>query len=208
MHKTAMDTGAMFFQHYFRESFRTILDIGSYDVNGTLRSVAPPDAEYIGIDSAVGPGVDLVPNDPYRYPYIGESFDCVVSTSCFEHDHMFWLTFSEACRMVTPAGFIYINAPSAGVYHGLPNDFWRFYPDAGIALESWGRRVGYRVRLVESFQFDGSEGHFRDFIMIFTKDMAFEPEIYLRDRVQAVYPTVNARRGSGGALIDPKPEIS
>jgi len=204
MHKTAMDTGEMFFQTYWRPGFERILDIGSRDVNGTLRSVMPGGAGYVGIDLFTGPGVDQVLTDPYRYPFEDGMFDCVVSTSCFEHDHMFWLTFIEACRVLSPVGFLYINAPSAGVYHGFPDDAWRFYPDAGVALEQWGRRMNHGVSLVESFQFDGSEGHFRDFVMIFTKREGFTPDVFLGDRMGSAYAIVNCRHGSGGDLIAPK----
>ena len=208
MHQTAYDTGRFFFQIYWQPGFSRILDVGSQDVNGTLRPIAPPAANYTGVDLVAGPGVDLVLTDPYSYPFVPGSFDCIVSTSCFEHDDMFWLTFSEMCRVLKSDGFIYINAPSSGVYHGFPRDCWRFYPDSGIALEKWGRRMSHDISLVESFQFDGTEGHFRDFVMVFAGSGASVPSRSLRDEVQSIYATVNARVGSSGELIAPKVAIS
>lgn len=128
-----------------------ILDIGSRNVNGTLRDVKPPAAAYLGVDLTPGPGVELVLQDPHRLPFDDDSFDVVVSTSCLEHDPLFWLTFGEMLRVVRPGGFVYINAPSNGVYHGYPFDHWRFYPDAGRALEAWSRRLSRPAILIESF---------------------------------------------------------
>jgi hypothetical protein len=39
-----------------QSDLRTILDVGARNVNGTLRTVAPAAAEYIGIDLEAGPG--------------------------------------------------------------------------------------------------------------------------------------------------------
>jgi hypothetical protein len=141
MHASASELGHIFFQLYWKEGFRRILDIGSFDINGSLRQHCPAAAEYVGIDLSKGPGVDFVLEDPYRYPFPPSHFDLIVSTSCFEHDPMFWLTFIEASRVLSPNGFMYINAPSNGWYHTHPWDNWRFYPDAALALESWARRI-------------------------------------------------------------------
>ncbi len=64
---------------------------------------------------------------------------------------MFWVTFLEGLRVLSPRGFLYVNAPSSGIYHGYPLDHWRFYPDAGIGLEMWGQRMCHPVCLIESF---------------------------------------------------------
>ena len=47
----------------------TIVDIGSQDVTGSLRNVAPTQHRYIGVDFASGNGVDVVLTDPYVYPF-------------------------------------------------------------------------------------------------------------------------------------------
>src|ERR1017187_2613557 len=107
MHPTAMNAGKLFFEAYWQSDLRTILDVGARNVNGTLRTVAPATAEYIGIDLEAGPGVDKVLSDPYEYPFPNSSIDCIVSTSCYEHDRMFWLTFLESCRVLSDKGFIY-----------------------------------------------------------------------------------------------------
>lgn len=90
----------------------------------------PEGCGYLCVDLGAGPGVDLVLSDPHQLPLAEQSFDMVVSTSCLEHDPMFWLTFLEMCRILRHGGYIYINGP----YHGYPYDHWRFYPDSGMAL--------------------------------------------------------------------------
>jgi hypothetical protein len=75
---------------------------------------------------------------------------------------MFWLTFLEGLRVLSSRGFLYVNAPSSGTYHCYPLDHWRFYPDAGVPLELWGRRMLYPVRLIESFITDQKVHSFND----------------------------------------------
>jgi SAM-dependent methyltransferase len=194
--------GQLFFQVYDAGRIRSILDIGGKDVNGTLRPFAPTGAEYVGIDLEAGPGVDIVADDPYRYPFPAERFDAVISTSCLEHDQLFWLTFLECVRVLKADGLLYFNAPSQGVYHGYPYDHWRFYPDAGIALQEWSRRMNQPVYLVESFIHPDLP--FNDCVMIFSRNKQFQPDEYVHERVPGA---CNIRKGpSVGPLINPKPE--
>ena len=150
-------------------------------MNGSLRGCAPPTAEYIGVDVEGGPGVDLVLADPYSYPFDAEGFDAIVSSSCLEHDPMFWLAFVEMCRVVRVGGFVYLNAPSNGWFHRHPTDNWRFYPDAGIALAGWGRRNGHDIRLIESFVGRRRRDIWNDCVMVFGKAETQQPVRPLAD---------------------------
>ena len=95
MHKSALNTGALFFLVYLaHQDDLTIVDIGSQDVNGSLKNVSPPQHRYIGVDFSSSNGVDFVLTDPYEYPFDSGSIDCVVSSSCFEHSEFFWLYIS------------------------------------------------------------------------------------------------------------------
>ena len=128
---------------------KKILDVGSYDVNGTLKPIFEKGI-YTGLDMESGPNVDVV-SDAHNIPFDNEHFDIVTSSSCFEHDDMFWVTFLEMCRVVKPGGYLYVQAPSNGPYHGWPGDNWRFYIDSWKALEKWGKREGYDIELVEHY---------------------------------------------------------
>ncbi len=90
MHTTALDNGRRFFDCYLGGvGAATVVDLGSMDVNGSLRGIAPPACRYVGVDATAGPGVDMVLDDPYRLPFATGSIDAVVSTSCFEHVEFF-----------------------------------------------------------------------------------------------------------------------
>jgi hypothetical protein len=75
----------------------SVLEIGSLNINGTVRDFFNA-REYIGVDLAAGPGVDVVcPGNELRYD--DNSFDVVISAECFEHDAHWQLTFSNMFRM-------------------------------------------------------------------------------------------------------------
>src|SRR5215469_8429791 len=96
MHQTALEFGRLFFNTYVAgEKGLSIVEIGSQEVIGSLRSVAPPESNYLGIDFAAGKGVDMIISDPYCVPIDDNSADVVVSSSCFEHSEFFWLVYNE-----------------------------------------------------------------------------------------------------------------
>jgi SAM-dependent methyltransferase len=194
MHASANEIGRRFFELYWQGGFKAILDVGSLDVNGSLRAFASAGARYHGIDLMPGNGVDQVLEDAYKYPFPDGSMDMVVSTSCFEHDEMFWLTFLEMARVVSDRGFIYINAPSRWTFHHPP-DRWRFYPDAASALEKWGQRSGIPIRMVETFL--ALSDIWGDNVMVFTKREEFIPQTYICD---ATSGAEWSRKGSAGPL--------
>lgn len=151
MHHSAYKNAEKFRIDYLPEDISglRVIDIGSYDVNGTLKPIFKS-GNYTGLDMEMGPNVDVVAkaNDiPFKDSY----FDVVLSSSCFEHDDFFWETFLEMCRILKPGGFMYIQAPSNGPYHGWPGDNWRFYIDSWKALSKWGVKKGYNIELLDSY---------------------------------------------------------
>jgi SAM-dependent methyltransferase len=183
MHKTAFENCQYFFQSYGKEiaKFNTaakLIEIGSKIVEGsvvggTIRGTAPKEFEYIGLDFEPGSGVDILLTDPYVLPFENESVDVVLSSSCFEHSEMFWLVYLEIMRVLKPTGLFYMNAPSNGYFHRFPVDAWRFYPDAGQALISWGKRNNLNNTLLESYTTYQREAVWSDFCAIFLKDEAY-----------------------------------
>lgn len=150
MHHSAYINAEKFAQKYVPNlEGKKVLDVGSYDVNGTLKPIFEKGI-YVGLDMELGPNVDVV-SDAHNIPFENEHFDVVTSSSCFEHDDMFWVTFLEMCRVVKPGGYLYVQAPSNGPYHGWPGDNWRFYIDSWKALEKWGKREGYDIQLIEHY---------------------------------------------------------
>ena len=201
MHPSALLAGKQFFLTYCPLADITVLDVGSQDVNGSLRAVAPDGCRYTGVDMSPGPGVDVVAVDPYKLPFDDSAFDVVLSTSCFEHDPCFWLAFLECIRVLKRGGYFYLNVPSNGVYHTYPTDNWRFYPDAGLALAYWGRRNELDVHVEESFilnQTDPSwerdptvlgqiQGSWNDFVCVFRKGQISDRQIDM-ERMYSSFP--------------------
>lgn len=171
MHPTALVNAKAFFDNYAGKLENpVIVDIGAQDVNGSLKSVAPSNARYIGVDFVNGKGVDVILDDPYKLPFDSESADIVVSNSCFEHSEMFWVLFLEIMRILKPSGLFYLNAPSNGPYHKYPVDCWRFYPDSGKALVAWAARNGYNPELLESYTSSQCVDLWNDFVAVILKD--------------------------------------
>lgn len=174
MHPTAMTNCKQFFDCYskFFDSNESVsvVEIGSQDVNGSLRSTCPANFQYLGIDFVEGKGVGLVLEDPYKLPLESESADIILSSSCFEHSEMFWLVFLEILRVLKPGGIFYLNAPSNGDFHRYPVDCWRFYPDSGRALVTWAKRSGVNAALLESYTSTQIDGLWNDFVAVFIKD--------------------------------------
>jgi len=144
----------------------TIVEIGSQNVNGSIKEVAPP-SKYVGLDFQEAHGVDIVLQDAYSFPLPDNYADMVVTSSCFEHSEMFWLTFLEGVRILKPRGLFYINAPSTGDYHAYPVDCWRFYPDADKALQTWAKRNGYDLNVEYKATLEGNWG---DFVVVYRKN--------------------------------------
>jgi len=63
----------------------TVLEVGSLDINGTIRDLYDNPIRYVGVDVGPGPGVDVVANGE-NLDYPDNSFDIAVSAECFEHN--------------------------------------------------------------------------------------------------------------------------
>jgi len=178
MHDTALHNAQLFFDCYGpafkgREGPVNVVEIGSQDVNGSLRPVCPADFKYVGVDFVPGKGVDVVLADPYKLPFDDESQDIVLSSSCFEHAEFFWLSFLDVMRVLRPGGLFYLNVPSNGAFHRFPVDCWRFYPDSGEALVKWAKRNGINACLLESYTSLQRGDIWNDYVAVFLKDEAF-----------------------------------
>lgn len=111
---------------------KKVLDVGSININGSYRELVESlGATYTGLDVQSGPNVDIIADDPYRYPFPRESFDAVLCGNALHNMEAFWLVIPEMVRVLKPGGLIAVvavtwNRPKAGKW---PIDAWRFMED-------------------------------------------------------------------------------
>jgi hypothetical protein len=107
-----------------------VLEIGSQNINGSLRSYVEPlgPSFYIGIDLEPGLGVNIVcaVHDLGRY-LSRTDFDIVICTEVLEHTYD-WKGLIEGIKSsISPGGCILLTTRSPGFrYHPFPEDHWRF----------------------------------------------------------------------------------
>lgn len=112
-----------------------VLEVGSYNVNGTIRDLFRG-CYYRGVDIRSGPGVDHV-IVPHKLPWPAAYFDVTVSTETLEHDPLPWRTVAEMARVTAPGGSVILTMRAftdqgCYPYHDFPSDHWR------CGLEAFG----------------------------------------------------------------------
>lgn len=119
-----------------------VLEVGSYNVNGTVRPLIQRHApkSYLGVDATPGPGVDLVLNVDALAGEFDPVFGLVVSTEMLEHVRGWRTALANLIQVVAPGGVLAVTTRSPGFpYHPFPEDHWRYPPETmGKLLESAG----------------------------------------------------------------------
>jgi SAM-dependent methyltransferase len=116
-----------------------VLEIGSYDVNGSVRSLFSSAAEYVGVDLQEGPGVDLI-SFGHEIDHPDGSYDITLSGECFEHDPYWRKTFQNIVRMTRPGGLVAFSCASLG------------RPEHGTARTDRGDSPGTQSRGVDYYR--------------------------------------------------------
>lgn len=122
----------------------SVLEVGSFDVNGGIRNVFANADRYIGVDLCEGPGVDIV-SAGNELDYADGFFDVTLSSECFEHNPFWRETFANMVRMTRPGGLVIISCASRGrIEHGTS----RTVPAHSPGTQSRG--MDYYMNLNES----------------------------------------------------------
>ena len=113
-----MDAVVRHLAHLFKGE--KVLEIGAYDVNGSIRAMAMSagPSEYCGVDLVAGPNVDLVcSGDQLSFP--DDSFGVTISSECFEHNRHWRETLANMIRMTRPGGAVIVTCATLGrLEHG------------------------------------------------------------------------------------------
>ncbi|MCO4095146.1 MAG: class I SAM-dependent methyltransferase [Acidovorax sp.] len=89
-----------------------VLEVGSLDINGSVRSFFAAD-RYIGVDVAEGPGVDEVCQGQLLDHPTG-TFDAVISCECMEHNPFWVETLANMFRMAKPGALVIVSFATTG----------------------------------------------------------------------------------------------
>jgi len=120
-----------------------VIEIGSLNINGTVRDFYTNTTGYIGVDVGEGRDVDLV-MEGQEVDFPANSFDVAVSAECFEHNPYWRETFLNMYRMADK--FVIFTCASTGrPEHGTS----RTTPDNSPLTLNWDY---YRNLSAEDFE--------------------------------------------------------
>lgn len=133
MHPSSKVQMKRFINKYLgREANLSILDVGSYDLNGTYRELFTcSNWTYRGADliGTAEKNVDILLKGPYYWGIEAESFDVAVSGQTLEHVEDLHLWIQKFDFVLKPRGLVCIIAPWQWRIHRYPLDCWRILPD-------------------------------------------------------------------------------
>lgn len=92
---------------------KKIIEIGSLIINGSLREIFRNAKEYVGVDLANGPGVDVI-SKGHEISFNDDYFDIALSAECFEHDKYWDLTFQKMIDVTKSGGWIIFSCATDG----------------------------------------------------------------------------------------------
>lgn len=150
---------------------RVICHFVQQNAQGVMVNIGAGDTKIhpnmINLDLKAGPNVDIIASAD-NIPLLDNSVDLVVCQEMLEHVPEPLDVLLEIHRVLRKNGILYLQVPWTIVYHGCPQDFWRFSRDgisqivlsAGFVVQELGVTVGpftgfYRVA-VEAFAILGS----------------------------------------------------
>ena len=188
------------FPDYFNG--KKVLEIGSWDANGSVRKFFV-DCDYLGLDVAEGPGVDIVLEGQYL-DYPDESFDVVLACECFEHNKYWNETFKNMIRMLKRGGLLFFSCATLGrEEHGTS----RMHAGSSLTVEAsfsdYYRNLS-KSDFLSEFDFDELFAVYQFNKNIYFKDLYFwgikksDSKIDLSGISAAIKAEVNAITCEGG----------
>ena len=113
-HPSQLNFAKLASENLFRGNWngRNILEVGSADVNGSIRPFFQG-SNYIGVDISPGKGVDVVGYGD-KIDFGDLNFDLTIPCECFEHNPEWVETFLNMYRMTKENGFLVFSCASRG----------------------------------------------------------------------------------------------
>lgn len=96
-------------KEYARGHYDTVCEVGSRDINGTIRDLIDCD-RYLGVDLYAGPGVDLVADART----VTDQFDLVLCCEVLEHEPDAFGLIETLGRLAKPYGLVIATAAGIG----------------------------------------------------------------------------------------------
>lgn len=93
---------------------KVALDLGSFDINGSVRRILGPEWGVLGIDARPGPGVDRVLEGHRITVQEFGNFPLVTCCEVFEHDPWWSLTLRTLWYLVAPGGLMIVTCAGPG----------------------------------------------------------------------------------------------
>ncbi len=116
MHGNSMILMQQFVERYGFQG-ASVVDVGSYDVNGTYRGLFSG-GKYTGADIRIGPNVDVIMDSPEWQVLTGA--DAVICGQTLEHVADIPVLMTSIFDVLKPGGLLCMIAPSAGPSHDYP----------------------------------------------------------------------------------------
>lgn len=122
MHGSVLDWAARVVAQHHLASM-SVLEVGSLDVNGTVRGLFS--GPYLGCDIRPGPGVEVVVEPGGPLP--DGPWPVIVSTEMLEHDEQPWVTLRRMHDVAAHDALLLLTCRGIGFpLHEHPGDHWRF----------------------------------------------------------------------------------
>ena len=140
MHAEAHDWVQTSFNKWNKKKDYKVLEIGSLDINGSVRSIFKDAEYYLGVDVQEGPGVDVVA-DAARL-VMPDEMDIIVCCEVFEHA-IEWRKIVESSYHNLAKGGVFIGtcAGEGRFPHSAideqPIRAWEYYANIGARDMKW-----------------------------------------------------------------------
>jgi SAM-dependent methyltransferase len=111
---------------------KSVLEIGAYNINGTIRDVVMPltPASYVGVDLVAGPGVDEICDACHLVDVYGsKAFEVIIACSLLSYIKDWRSAISNMKQVCKSKGILFIVTVSRWQYRTFGDDtrdYWRF----------------------------------------------------------------------------------